>query len=210
MGAQGYNKNANATYIEETVFVIDAGHGGEDPGADANGLIEKDLNLEISKLLNPYLNFSGYDTVMTREEDVLLYDPNISGSRKKQDLKNRIKIANERTNSVLISIHMNKFPLEYCAGLQTFYSKNEESFNLAQAIQTGIKSIQPENDRRVKDGSRDIYILQNSSVPAVLIECGFLSNNRESALLKTDDYKNALAFSIYYAIAEHKEIKNEI
>lgn len=209
MGYEGFHnaKNANANIdYNDAIIVIDPGHGGEDPGASDNGLIEKNLNLEIAKLLSEYLSICGFDTVLTRNDDVLLYDPLDNQSKKRQDLNNRVKIAESYDDSIFVSIHINKFPAEYCNGLQTFYSANNaKSKILAESIQNSAMLLQPNNKRVIKDGTDAIYVLENLNLPSVLIECGFISNNDEAKLLTDKEYKQALAFSIYCGIAETLE-----
>ncbi len=211
MGYDGFekSKNANANmYDKTTTVIIDPGHGGIDAGASANGLVEKDLNLEISKNLSEYLVAFGYDTALTRDEDILLYDPQIEGSRKKQDLSNRVIFAEKYDNSCFVSIHMNKFPSEYCKGLQVFYSDNNQfGKNFAEALQLSAGVLQSDNKRKIKNGTDNIYILENLEIPAVLIECGFLSNPVEARNLNNSEYKKALSFSIYCGIADFLENK---
>ncbi len=209
MGYKNFEKdkaaNANVSFVNSTV-IIDPGHGGVDPGASANGLLEKDLNLDISLLLSNYLTSFGYDCVLTRSDDVLLFDSNINESRKKQDLYNRVHLAESYNNAYFVSIHMNKFPQTDCKGFQAFYSNNNKSSKaLAESLQSNILPLQPQNHRAVKNGTDSIYVLEHLKMPAVLIECGFLSNYEEAELLKTDDYKMALALSIYCGIAEYLE-----
>lgn len=209
MGYEGYKKAKKANYdIEKdaVTIIIDAGHGGEDPGAVANGLIEKELNLKIAKRLQAILSSNGYQTVMTRTEDNLLYNQGEEDHKKYYDLRNREAIAEGYENSVFVSIHLNKFPAEYCKGLQAFYSENnEESLTLSETIQSYAKILQTDNKRNVKNGTDTIYLLENLDMPAVLIECGFLSNYNEAQLLKNDEYINALAMSIYCGIADYLE-----
>jgi len=205
-GNFGYEDKDNTS----PTIIIDAGHGGEDPGASSeNGLLEKDVNLDISLLLYSYLTDCGYNVVLTRTDDVLLYD-NTQNSKKKQDLENRVKIAQNYDNCCFISIHMNKYPAEYCKGLQTFYSSNNtNSKNLAESIQDSSKLLQTYNKRKVKDGTNTIFVLENIKSPAVLIECGFLSNSEESVMFKKEEYKMQIAFSIYCGITRHLETNYE-
>ena len=129
--------------------VIDAGHGGEDGGCEGNGLIEKDLNLDISLRLASLLREAGVNVILTRETDVLLYDKNsdYEGKKKVQDVRRRLKIASEQENAVLVSIHMNYFAETQYSGLQVWYSKNDsKSRILANLIQTEVKTtLQPNN-----------------------------------------------------------------
>ena len=188
--------------------IIDPGHGGEDSGTiGTNGKFEKDLNMEISLKLGDYLNASGYNVIYTRTEDKLLYSEaeNIKGFRKITDLKNRVKIANSYENAILISIHMNSFGQSECKGLQVYYAENENSRSLASNIQDSVKNkIQATNKRTIKAG-KDIYVLENASIPAVLIECGFLSNPEECENLSEKEYQKELCFAILCGIIEYSK-----
>ncbi len=197
--------------IEKTRFVIDAGHGGEDAGAiAADGTLEKDLNLEVSRLLQAILELNGSNAVLTRDDDKLLYDKyddleDYTGKKKVYDLKNRLRLAEERENSIYVGIHMNKFPLEKYKGLQVYYSKNNSlSYQIAKDIKDTVKNnLQPDNNRNIKIADSSIYVLNSAQIPAVLIECGFLSNEGELELLKSKDYRLFLALNLFSALAEY-------
>ena len=192
-------------------FVIDPGHGGEDAGAIASdGTLEKDLNLEISSLLFSIMELNGKEVVLTRDSDTLLYDKygdleDYTGKKKIYDLKNRLKIAAEKENSIYVGIHMNKFPDSKYSGLQVYFSPNKESsYEIATDIKnTVFENLQPENKRQVKRADSSIYVLHNANIPAVLVECGFLSNERELEMLKTDDYRRTLAVSLFSALIKY-------
>ena len=184
--------------------IIDAGHGGEDGGTSGkNGILEKELNLDIAKKLNALFGAAGVNTVMTRSDDRLLYDPlsDYKGRKKILDMQKRLKIAYEYENAIFISIHMNSFPEEKYSGLQVYFSKNNaESERLAKSVQrTTAFYLMPKNNRKIKLG-KDIFLLDRISSPAILIECGFLSNTKECELLCTEEYRNELAFWIFYSI----------
>ncbi len=210
--SMGYKSFKNAKEVSvsdnypERTIIIDAGHGGEDPGASANGLIEKDLNLNIALSLEKLLNASGYKTVMTRNTDAMLYNSEQSNRKKYYDLKNREAIAEQYNDAIFISIHMNKFPAEYCKGAQTFYSdNNDQSKLLAESLQNNAKILQTDNTRKIKRGNDTIYLLKNLNIPSVLIECGFLSNPEEAELLSKNEYQNALTLMLYCGIVEYLE-----
>ncbi len=191
------------------VIIIDPGHGGEDCGAvGASGVYEKNLNLEISVALSEALTEAGYTVVMTRTEDKMLYseEENIKGMRKLSDLKNRCKIAAEYPGALMISIHMNSFGAPQYSGLQVYYENNNESSNqLAQSIQASVKEkLQPENDRVIKNG-KGLYLLDNSPVTTVLVECGFLSNDEECKNLSEKEYQKQLSFAVSCGIIEYIE-----
>ena len=199
---------ANETTDAPTV-VIDAGHGGEDPGAlGVNGSLEKDLNLAIAMELGAALSERGFNVVYTRTEDKMLYseDENIKGFRKLSDLKNRVQIANAIENVILVSIHMNSYGESKYSGLQVYYKGDDKaSRDLATSIQTHVRDdLQPSNDRPIKKGE-NIYLLENSKGRAVLIECGFLTNAEECEKLSQKEYQKELSFSIVCGIIEYIE-----
>jgi N-acetylmuramoyl-L-alanine amidase len=199
--------DADALQTYRTV-IIDAGHGGEDGGASGkNGVLEKDLNLDISFMLCDMLRASGVRVIMTRTEDILLYDRNTDykGHKKSLDLRARLDIAKSVPDSIFVSLHMNAFPSEKYSGLQVWYSKNTGGSKvLADRIQEYVRtSLQPENDRKTKQAGSSIYLLDRAVSDAVLVECGFLSNEKESELLASEDYRRLLAFTIFAAIMEY-------
>lgn len=184
--------------------VIDAGHGGRDGGAvGEDGTLEKDLNLQIARVLSELLKASGYNVVMTRSEDIMLSTEDNAGSAKLRDLKKRLMIASSYPEAVTVSIHCNKFPSEDCRGLQVYYSDNETARALALSIQESTVSLlQPENHRKAKLADSSIYILDRAKTPSVLIECGFLSNTEERERLKDAEHQRALALAILVGITE--------
>lgn len=188
------------------VIVLDAGHGGEDGGATGvNGVLEKDLNLTITRTLADLLRVAGYTVVETRTEDRLLCaEGTPKGHRKTGDLQNRLKFTEEYSNCLFISLHMNTFPNDSCRGTQIWYSQNDErSLSFAQAIQEKIRQeLQPSNHRKVKAATSGIYLLRHAKTPAILIECGFLSTRDECEALSGDTYKKELALAIFSAICD--------
>ncbi len=196
------------------VIIIDAGHGGFDGGATAkDGTIEKDINLKISRYTSEYLNLLGFKTILTREEDVSLEDnPELSiKERKTSDIHNRLKIMEDTENALFISIHQNHYSVEKYSGLQVFYSPqfSDESSVLAQSIQeTVTQTIQQENDRQIKKCGNSVYLIYNAVKPAVLVECGFLSNVNETELLKSDDYQMKIAYCISLGILNYVNLKD--
>lgn len=197
-----------------TTVIIDAGHGGEDGGASsASGLVEKDVNLEIAHILADMLRANGVKVIMTREDDRLLYDRNTDyhGRKKKLDLAARLDIANSTENAILISIHMNSFTDSRYAGLQVWYSPNNaESEPLAELIQLrNREKLQPQNNRKIKMATSAINLLHNAKCPAVLVECGFLSNPDEARLFEGNDYRQRMAFMLFCAITEFMSTDTE-
>lgn len=192
-------------------IIIDAGHGGEDIGATGvNGRYEKELNFELSMILGEYLRKAGFAVVYTRTEDKLLYteEQNIKGFRKINDLKNRVAIANSYDDALFISIHMNSFSMPKYSGLQVYYAEAAEGSDvLAETIQSEVRErIQQNNNRKIKKGS-DIYILEHAQIPAVLIECGFITNPDECEKLSQKEYQKELSFAILCGIIEYTENK---
>lgn len=190
------------------VVIIDAGHGGEDGGTiGVNGCYEKDINLKIAKKLEILLGNAGIQTVMTRSEDILLYDRNVDykGKKKILDLAARLKISEQYENAIFVSIHMNSFPEAKYNGLQVYYSPNDKrSVLLADKIQLMTKELlMPENSRKTKTSGGKIYLLDQIALPAVLIECGFLSNPEECKKLCDETYQKELCEVICRAICEH-------
>ena len=181
--------------------IIDAGHGGRDGGASADdGTLEKNLNLAVAKKLESLLLSADVRVVMTRHTDIELASPD-SEHKKRDDLNARLAMTEEYENAILVSIHMNKFPVAKYSGLQVYYSQNHAgSLVLAEQIQSDARTLKPDNDRAVKAASSSIFLLSHVKIPAVLVECGFLSNPEETALLKTDDYQQKLAMSLYTSI----------
>ena len=188
--------------------IIDAGHGGEDCGAiGINGILEKDLNLNIALELQSMLQANGIPTILTRNTDTLLYDKNSDyhGKKKLLDMQARRTIINQYTDAIFISIHMNSFPEQKYSGLQVYYSPNmENSRILAQFIQDTVQSnLQYENERKIKSSEDDIYLLNETIHPSVLVECGFLSNRAECELLSQTAYQKRLTLCIYTAIINY-------
>ncbi len=199
-----------APQTKYTTVIIDAGHGGEDGGTQTpSGVLEKDLNLKIAELLKTELEKLGINVVMTRTEDKLLYDTSVDfkGQKKKLDAEARLKIVEENPNSIFVSIHMNSYTSPQYSGLQVWYSQNHaDSLPLAKAVQEYNNThFQVQNTRTTKPASESIYILQKIQAPAIIIECGFLSNPREAASLCDAGYRMALSKSLAKSIAEYME-----
>lgn len=190
------------------VIIIDAGHGGMDGGTSGkDGTLEKEINLNISLKLDEMLSSFGINTIMIRTEDKLINDDSAKTirQRKVSDIKNRMKIIENNPNSLFISIHQNYYSNSKYSGTQVFYSKNNiESEALASIIQTRVtRLIQSENQREIKKSGTEIYLLYHAKSPAVMIECGFLSNKQECENLKNEEYQKAMAFSIMCGIFDY-------
>ncbi len=196
---------ANIASTEKKCVVIDAGHGGEDGGTvGVNGALEKDLNLSLSEVLGAMLEFSGYEVVQTRKEDKLLYDrnENYHGRKKVLDLKGRLEIAQNTSPDIFIGIHMNAFPEQKYSGLSVYYSKNDpRSKDAAEIIRANvIGTLQPYNNREIKAANSNIYILNRITYPAILVECGFLSNPEECEKLSSYEYRRELSLVFYSSL----------
>lgn len=205
---------ASATSAENTVepltVIIDAGHGGIDGGAVGDdGTMEKELNLAVAKKLEAIFDAAGINVIMTRRDDVSLGE-STSSHRKLDDLKARVTLTKQPGKVIFISIHMNKFPVEKYSGLQVYYSKNDGfSKVLAESIQSySAEYIQPYNSRKAKAAGSEIYVLDNALCPAVLVECGFMSNRAELDNLKNENYQKQLAVCIFAAFINAVENKN--
>ncbi len=191
-------------------IIIDPGHGGEDGGAvGVDGIYEKNINLSISQKLKNLLEASGYKIIMTRNEDKATYDID-SGTlrqKKRSDLRNRLELIKSNTNedTIFVSIHQNKFSDSQYCGSQIFYSKNNPlSQSLASYIKTAITGlIQPDNTRETKPADKSIFLLHNAHIPAVIVECGFLSNNTEAHKLLDENYQNQIAFCVFCGISNY-------
>lgn len=186
------------TPIGKKTIVIDAGHGDWDPGkVSDNGILEKDINLEISKNLQLYLEQSGGFVLNTRIDDTALAE------QKREDLAERKNIANDSDVDILVSIHQNSFPDSNVSGAQVFYyDGSEQSEKLANCIQTRLKEIDNSNNR-IEKSSTSYYILKETTIPAVIIECGFLSNPNEVYLLSNKEYQNKISWAIYLGILDY-------
>lgn len=208
------NTAASALPSGYTTVIIDAGHGGEDGGtSSASGLVEKDVNLDIAKKLAAMLRAHGINVVMTREDDRLLYDRDIDfhGRKKKLDMAARLNVMTSAENAVFISIHMNSYSSPQYSGLQVWYSQNNaDSEVLANVIQAGNKSLlQPDNKRKIKSATSAIFLLDKATCPAVLVECGFLSNPAEAAIFETNEYRQKVALTLCSSILDFLYAKKE-
>lgn len=177
------------------VVVLDAGHGGEDGGAvTATGVYESRLNLEITLRLNDFLQLLGVPTRMVRTGDVSVStEGETVAQRKSSDIRNRVALVESTPGCWLVSVHQNRFEQEQYRGAQVFYRSSEESKRLAQTLQEQLcAQLDPKNNRRIKQAS-GIYLLEHVTCPAVLIECGFLSNPAEAQLLQQETYQRKLA-----------------
>lgn len=179
------------------VLVIDAGHGGEDGGAvSLSGVYESELNFDISQRMAALSGLTGIEFIMTRDSEDIEYPAELKSTskRKKYDQKKRVELINGTTNAVLISVHQNFYPHKSPHGPQSFYSEIEGSDTLASLIQESMNmALYPENRRIAMPVADNIYLLKSVKCPAVLVECGFISNPEESSLLETKSYRLKIA-----------------
>jgi len=184
--------------------VIDAGHGGDDPGKVGVGnVLEKDINLEIALILKKFLEDEGIEVVLTREDGEGLYDADAS-NKKVQDMKRRIELIDETEPDIAVSIHQNSYPEEYVHGAQVFYyNGSRQGEELAGLIQAQlIEKADPENKRVIK-ANDSYYLLKKTNVPIVIVECGFLSNYAETEKLCDSEYQDRVAWAIHMGILQY-------
>ena len=203
-----YSLNIGAGAVATTgaeaqkTVIIDAGHGGEDPGkvSSYSDLKEKDINLKIAFKVKELLEKEKYKVILTREEDKLVYTDGTTNiyEKRKQDLTQRKKTMDEGGADIVVSIHLNGFPEAKYHGAQTFYPPNsEKSLKLAGSLQKSLRElVDPENKREPQEKKDPIVILKELVTPTAIVECGFLSNAEEEKKLATDEYQSKLAAAI--------------
>lgn len=193
--------------VSGKTIIVDAGHGKPDEGAESsNGTTEAETNLKIALKLQNLLEQSGSTVLLTRSDENAIYDIDAKTLKQKKisDIHNRVKIGNESSADIFVSIHLNKIPQQQYDGWQTFYkSGNSNGQKLAVSIQNNLnEAIQKENKREAKTID-NIYIIKKIEIPTTIVECGFLSNPEEEKLLLQDDYQNKLAWGIYNGIIDY-------
>lgn len=186
------------------VVVLDAGHGGNDPGkVGVDGSLEKDINLAITLKVKEYLEQSDVEVILTRENDKGLYSESDS-NKKTADMKNRCKKIAEADPSIVVSIHQNSYHQENISGGQVFYYKgSDKGKRLAETLQKRFDYVLGEKNTRVAKANDNYYLLLHVKCPIVIVECGFLSNWNESAMLKSEEYQDKLAWTIHMGIMEY-------
>ena len=196
--------SSGALTVNENCIVIDAGHGGDDPGKiGINGTLEKDINLKIAHKLKILLESQGYEVIMTRETGDGLYQPGTK-NMKVEDMHNRCEIITEAMPVFTVSIHQNSYPEEYVKGAQVFYyGQSKDGEALAKKIQGSlIAYLDPENHRTEK-ANESYYLLKKTPTPTVIVECGFLSNSEEAELLNTVDYQDKVAWAVMMGVMQY-------
>lgn len=193
--------------VSNKVIIIDAGHGIPDEGAESSsGTTEAETNLKIALKVQNLLEQSGATVILTRSDENAIYDYNKTTLREKKisDIRNRVKIGNESSADIFVSIHLNKIPQEEYWGWQTFYKQNSlEGQKLASCIQSSLNDSIQKNNTRVPMKISNIYIIKNVEIPTTIVECGFLSNKEEEKELLTDSYQDKLAWGIYNGIISY-------
>lgn len=189
---------------EKPLVVIDAGHGGFDPGkVGIDGQLEKDINLSIAEKLKAYLEASDVNVVMTRDTDTGLYQSGDS-HKKVSDMRRRCDIINEARPDLVVSIHQNSYHQEEINGGQVFYYKTSQNGKrLAEILQKRFDYVLGEANRRVAKSNDNYYLLLHVKEPIVIVECGFLSNRKEAKALESEDYQDRMAWTIHMGVMEY-------
>ena len=194
----------NGTKATRHTIVIDPGHGGNDPGKVAiNSALEKDVNLAIALKLKKYLEQEDMEVVMTRQEDKGLYEETDS-NKKVHDMKNRLAIMEGAKPALVVSVHQNSYPEESVSGVQVFYYRDSTEGKRAALLmqEQMIATLQPAKEREAKENST-YYILKKTTVPTIIVECGFLSNREEADRLTSEDYQERVALAIHLGIMRY-------
>lgn len=193
--------------VSGKTIVIDAGHGKPDEGAESSkGTTEAETNLKIALKLQNLLEQSGSSVVLTRSDENAIYDIDAKTLKQKKisDIRNRVKIGNESSADIFVSIHLNKIPQQQYDGWQTFYKDgNEQGKKLAEKIQNNLNDAIQKENKRVAKTIDNVYIIKHVEIPTTIVECGFLSNPEEEKLLLEDEYQNKLAWGIYNGIIDY-------
>lgn len=196
-------EHIRAAKNKSVTIVVDAGHGGIDPGkVGINSALEKDINLAIALKLERNLKANGINVVMTRTDDNGLYSENES-NKKVRDMKKRLTIIEEAEPELAVSIHQNSYPDPSVSGVQVFYYKDSVKSKAAAEIMQAqlVKSLKPVKERVAKDNS-SYYLLKKTSVPIIIVECAFMSNPEEADLLIQNNYQEKVAWAIYMGIMQ--------
>ena len=207
----GETKPVFVQYHARPQIILDAGHGGMDGGAvGVNNTPEQGINLAITLKLKELLQLNGFEVILTRPNENSIHDPSETSvaKQKRSDMRNRLKIIENHPNALFVSIHQNKFSDSSCKGAQIFYSPNHsDSEQLAKLLQESFReNLQPENSREIKASDESLYLLWNAEIPAVLVECGFLSNPNECELLCDESYQEKIAFVIYLSLLDFYQL----
>ena len=195
--------------VTDKTIVLDAGHGGIDPGAmnKDKTVLEKNINLQITMKIKELIEASGGNVVLTRDSDISLYEEGANKTTRQkynENLKNRKKIVENSQADMFVSIHLNSFEDSKYYGAQTFYpAGKEDSKFLAEMIQAELKRVVDNTNNREIKSREDLYLLKDNKMPSVFIECGFLSNQKEAELLAEEEYQDKIAWAIYVGIQKY-------
>lgn len=191
-------KEDNMKRADDALIVLDSGHGGVDPGKiGINGTLEKEVNLNIAKKVESYLKKQGYTVIMTRETDEGLADSKV------EDLKTRVSLINDKKPLIAVSIHQNSYSQESIHGAQIFYYTHSKSGEkAAKILQEAMLDVDQDNTRQAKENDT-YYLLKKTKIPTVIVECGFLSNQKEADLLITEEYQEKMAAAVAKGIHEY-------
>lgn len=200
-------KLVNTMPVTNKVIIVDAGHGNPDGGAVGNlGTTESEINLQIALKLQKLLEESGATVLLTRSDENGIYDNEEDSIAKKKvsDIQNRVKLGNESSADIFVSIHLNKIEQNEYSGWQTFYNeKSEGGKRLSESIQNALNETISKENTRVPKSIDNVYILKHVEIPTTIVECGFLSNNEEETKLKEEEYQQILAYGIYMGIMDY-------
>ena len=184
--------------LSKKIILIDAGHGGLDPGKVSGSTQEKTINLAIAQKLQSYLEQADATVFMTRVDD-----SNLANS-KKSDMRSRKLTADTSYADIFVSIHQNSYPSSSAQGAQVFYfNRSDNSKHLAQCIQNELKSFINGNNKREVTENSSYYVLKKTTMPAVIVECGFLTNPGEKSKLLDSDYQDRIAWAVYMGIVDY-------
>ena len=207
----GYSYAENQTAAPCPVVVVDAGHGGKDPGKiGTDGTEEKEINLQIALRLRDCLEAEGFKVVMTRTDDTPLYD-DAASNKQRDDLKNRCALIESVHAAFSISIHQNSYSDPDVHGAQVFYYQGSEAGQtMAAAIQSGIRQMADPGNTRIHKANSSYYMLKNAKCPSVIVECGFLSNPEETKKLRTRAYQQQMAEAICAGFVNYYHAADEV
>lgn len=203
-GGAGIAASGEAKGTQKKTVVLDVGHGGNDPGKiGVDGSLEKDINLAIAKRLKTYLEASDVEVILTRDSDTGLYGEK-DNRKKMADMKKRCEIIDEIKPEIVVSIHQNSYHQEEISGGQVFYYKgSDKGKKLAEILQKRFDYVLGEANRRQAKANDNYYLLLHVKQPIVIVECGFLSNWKEAAMLNSEEYQDRLAWTIHMGIMEY-------
>lgn len=196
-----YSENVQS----KNTVIIDAGHGGIDSGAvSCSGIYESHLNLQIATRFRDLAHLLGLTTIMIRDTDTSLHtEGNTIAAQKISDIRERVRIVNTTPNALLVSIHQNSFLDNRYSGTQVFYNNQQGSKDLAEKFQIAFKQTLDSSNHRQPKRITGVYLMEHINCTGILIECGFLSNPQEEALLRDEEYQKALCCVIATSLHQY-------